>query len=130
MKRILLTAILLLLTGILPSSCTWDLNPQPTVTAEKIEDISDGIGKVILHFEPAIRQDIILKTAAVYYTDCETVTPGQIEVPAWTRNLTINFRVIYNSRTDVGMDVTFKIVKAYGDCQIGNPSEVTLKILK
>ena len=123
-------AITLLFVMLITVSCSWDLNPDPKVTVEKIEDISDGVGKIVLHFEPAVQQDIILKTESVYFTDCETVTPGQIEIPAWAKNVTINFRVIYNPKTDVGLQVTFKITQAYGECLIGEPSEATLTILR
>ena len=130
MRKIVSTLFLLLLTALFPVSCSWDINPQPTVTVEKVEDISDGLGKIVLHFNPAIQQDIILNTAAIYVTESETVTPGQIEIPAWTRKTNINFKVNYNRETDIGLEVTFRITKVYGDCQIGEPSETTLKILK
>lgn len=130
MRKTILSTLILLLATLLAGSCSWDLNPQPTVTVTKTDDIHNGKGTIELHFNPPIQQDIILKTSVTYESIGTHIYQRQIEVPAWAPKATVNFDVAYDPRRDIGMEITFKLVKAYGDCMIGNPSEVTLKIIE
>lgn len=129
MKKTILSTLLLLLATLLAGSCSWDLDPQPTVTVTKTDDIHGGKGTVELHFNPPVKQDIILKTSVTYDSVGTHTYQRQIEVPAWTPKATVNLDIAYDPQRDTGMQLTFKLVKAYGDCLIGNPSEVTLKII-
>ena len=121
----LLTLLVLAVTAV---SCSWDLDPQPTVTVDKIQDIQNGAGKIILRFNPAVKQNVILKTNISYTTSIEHSYNTQLEIPAWTDEATVNLDVLYIPKTDTGMEITFKLLKVYGDCAIGSPSEVTLVI--
>lgn len=128
MRKTILSTLLLLLASLLAGSCSWNLDPQPTVTVTKTDDIHSGKGTVELHFNPSVKQDIILKASVTYESVGSHNYQQQIEVPAWTSKTTVNIEVAYDPQRDTGMELTFELVKAYGDCLIGEPSEVTLKI--